>query len=199
MTSLEYKRTRILEASEKLFLTYGYKRVSMEEIAKSAGIGKGTLYQLFSSKQELMLETVEAVGKQMSLAVAAIMADEAISPIEKLRMFLRTVSERLSSVRSETLKELETDFPDAFEKILENRQRIIVGNLTEILRQGKQAGVFDPKLDEKLAAHIVIGAADHFSQASVLSQFGALPEQIFSSILSVILKGCLTPEYRGSI
>lgn len=199
MPSLEYKRTRILETSVKLFMAYGYRRVSMEEIARNASVGKGTVYQLFGSKQDLMLCTIDYIGELMSETVGAIMTDEAISPIEKLQMFLKTVSARLSSVRTDTLKELETDFPEAFEKIQQTRQLIIIGNLTEILRQGKQIGVYDPQIDEELAAHVVIGAADHFTQASVLAQFDALPEQIFRSILSIILKGCLTPEYRDNI
>ena len=199
MPSLEYKRNRILEASVKLFMVYGYRRVSMEEIARKAGVGKGTVYQIFNSKQDLMLCTIDFIGEMMSETVGAIMTEEGITPIEKLRLFLNTLSERLTSVRTETLKDLETDFPEAFEKIQQTRQRIIIGNLTEMLRQGKLDGVYDPQLDEKLAAHVVIGAADHFTQAKVLAQFGALPEQIFRSILSIILKGCLTPEYRDSI
>jgi len=199
MPSLEYKRTRILETSVKLFMAHGYRRVSMEEIARNASVGKGTVYQLFSSKQDLMLSTIDYIGEMMSETVGAIMTKEGVSPIEKLRLFLKTLSERLSSVRTETLKDLEIDFPEAFEKIQQTRQRIIIGNLTEMLRQGKQDGVYDPQLDEELAAHVVIGAADHFTQAKVLSQFGYFPEQIFRSILSIILKGCLTAEYRDSI
>ena len=199
MPSLEYRRNRILESSSKLFMTYGLKRVSMEEIARNASVGKGSVYQLFESKQDLMLSTIDFIGNNMNEAVGEIMANEVLSPIDKLRMFLKTLSERLSSVRTETLKDLEIDFPEAFEKIQQTRQRIIIGNLTEMLRQGKQAGVYDSAIDEQLAAHVLIGAADHFTQSDVIALFDRSPEQIFRSILNVILKGCLTPEYRDSL
>ena len=199
MLSLEYKRNRILETSSKLFMTYGFKRVSMEEIARNSGVGKGTVYQLFESKQALMISAIDFVGDSMNEVIGAAIEDETKSPIEKLGMFLKIVSERLSSVRTETLKDLEIDFPEAFEKIQQTRQRIIVGNLAEMLRQGKQAGVYDAAVDEELAAHVLIGAADHFTQGNVLALFDRSPEQIFRSILNVILKGCLTPEYRNSL
>lgn len=199
MPSLDYKRNRILDASSKLFMAHGFRRISMDEIARSAGVGKGTVYQLFESKQELMSSTIEFVGDRMEQAVKEIMKNEALLPIEKLQLFLKTVSERISSVRSETLKDLEFDLPEALEKIQQTRQQIIIGNLSEMLRQGKQAGVYDSAVDEKLAAHVVIGAADHFTQGNILSQFDCMPEQIFKSILSLILKGCLAPEYRENL
>ena len=199
MPSLEYKRNKILEASSKLFMAFGFRRVSMEEIARNAGVGKGTIYQLFGSKQDLMLSTIDFFGGKMDVIIGEIMTDEVMSPIEKLQLFLKTVSERLSSLRSEALRDLEIDFPEAFEKIQQTRQRIIIGNLTEMLRQGKQFGVYDPQIDEKLAAHVVIGAVDHFTQGNVLALFDCMPEQLFRSILNIILKGCLTPEYRDRL
>ena len=199
MPSLEYKRNRILDAASKLFMAYGFRRVSMEEIARSANVGKGTVYQLFESKHDLMFSTIDFVGEKMEEAVRGIMTNESISPIEKLQLFLKTVSERIASLRAETLKDLEIDFPEAFEKIQQTRQRIIIGNLTEMLRQGKQAGIYDPEINEELAAHVVIGAVDHFTQSKVLAQFDVMPEQLFRATLNIILKGCLTPEFRDRL
>jgi TetR/AcrR family transcriptional regulator, cholesterol catabolism regulator len=196
MPSLEYKKNRILEVSGKLFMTYGFKRVSMEEIARNAGVGKGTVYQLFSTKQELMLSTIDFIGAEVESAVVNILADETLPPIEKLQMLLRTVAETISTIRSETLKDLEIDFPEAFDKIQSTRQRIILGNLTELIRRGKQEGIYDPDINEGLAAHVVIGAINHVSQGNVISSFGCMPEQLFRNVLNIIMKGCLTPEYR---
>lgn len=48
------KEKQILNAAEKLFNKYGYKRVSMDEIAKEAGVTKKTVYSYYSSKEELL-------------------------------------------------------------------------------------------------------------------------------------------------
>jgi len=199
MPSLEYKKTRILEVSAKLFMAHGFRRVSMEEIARNAGVGKGTVYQLFSDKQELMLTTIDFIGSEVESAVGKILSDEALSPIEKLQMFLKTVSEKISSLHIEVLKDLETDFPEAYYKIQTTRERIILGNLTELICKGKQEGIYDTDINEALAAHVVIGAIDHVSQGNVLSSFGCMPDQLFQAVIHIILKGCLTPEYREMI
>jgi len=199
MPSLEYKKTRILEVSGKLFMTYGYKRVSMEEIARNAGVGKGTVYQLFKTKQELMFGTIDFISEKMNSVVGNILNDAELPPIEKLQLFLKTISDTLLSLRLDALKDLEIDFPEAFEKIQRQRQNIIFGNLTELIRQGKRDGIYDPQIDDALVAHVVIGAIDHVTQSNVIASFDCMPEQLFQSIIHIVLKGCLTQEYRDLI
>ena len=69
------KREQIIEAARKLFNKYGFKKVSMDEIASSAGVTKKTVYTYFSSKEELfnyfvqeelnnMKKVVEEIEKQ---------------------------------------------------------------------------------------------------------------------------------------
>ena len=48
------KGEQILNAAKKLFTNYGFKKVSMDEIANEAGVTKKTVYTYFSSKEELL-------------------------------------------------------------------------------------------------------------------------------------------------
>ena len=50
------KRELILAAAQEVFFEKGYHSATSEEIAKRAGIGKGTIYQYFDSKLEIFLE-----------------------------------------------------------------------------------------------------------------------------------------------
>lgn len=61
------KKDQIVEAARMLFTKYGYKKVSMDEIAKDAGVTKKTVYAYFKDKEELfqyfILEEVENMKK----------------------------------------------------------------------------------------------------------------------------------------
>ena len=48
------KKEQIIEAARNLFHQFGFKKVSMDEIAKEAGVTKKTIYIYFSSKEELL-------------------------------------------------------------------------------------------------------------------------------------------------
>jgi AcrR family transcriptional regulator len=47
------KRARILDAAQSLFMRYGVKRTAMDDVAREAGIAKGTLYLYYDSKDAL--------------------------------------------------------------------------------------------------------------------------------------------------
>src|SRR3546814_20052113 len=50
------KRAQILDAASRIFATQAYHLVNMDGVAQAAGVGKGTLYRYFTSKEDLYLE-----------------------------------------------------------------------------------------------------------------------------------------------
>ena len=48
------KRKRILDAAVKLFSKKGYEQTSIEELAREAGVGKGTVYSYFHNKRDIV-------------------------------------------------------------------------------------------------------------------------------------------------
>jgi AcrR family transcriptional regulator len=55
------KRTRILQAAQSLFIRYGIKRTSIDEVARAADIAKGTLYLYYESKEMLFAEVAKNI------------------------------------------------------------------------------------------------------------------------------------------
>lgn len=69
------KRGRIVEAAEKSFRLYGYKGTTMDQVAKLAGVAKGTIYTFFKNKEELFDEILENL-----ISVLRRKAEAAIDP-----------------------------------------------------------------------------------------------------------------------
>ena len=59
------KEEAILKAAKKLFSKFGFKKVSMDEIAREAGVTKKTVYANFSSKEDLLNELIKYELKSM--------------------------------------------------------------------------------------------------------------------------------------
>lgn len=59
------RRTAILDAALRVFGQYGYRRTSMDDIAREAGIGKGTIYLSFASKDEVFQALSESLSERM--------------------------------------------------------------------------------------------------------------------------------------
>ena len=65
MGAREMKKEQIIEAARKLFYQFGFKKVSMDEIAREAGVTKKTIYMYFNSKEELLKYFIEEEIKEM--------------------------------------------------------------------------------------------------------------------------------------
>src|ERR1700691_3593767 len=69
----ESKKSKILTAARAVFLRYGYKRISMNDIAEAAGVSRPALYLLFKNKEEIFIgvfmqwvdETIAACKREM--------------------------------------------------------------------------------------------------------------------------------------
>ena len=77
----EAKRAAILEAAQKLFSQYGYRRTSIDDIAREAEIAKGTVYLSFKSKEEIFRALCESLSARVQAEAARASMMEA--PIEE--------------------------------------------------------------------------------------------------------------------
>ncbi|MBS4171969.1 TetR/AcrR family transcriptional regulator [Bacillus sp. FJAT-49736] len=62
------RRKLILEAAHKSFSLFGYKATTMDQVAKLANVGKGTIYTFFKNKEELFAEIISSLLKEMKAA-----------------------------------------------------------------------------------------------------------------------------------
>lgn len=84
LTDTDEKRGRILNAALSVFALYGYRRTSMEDIAKAAGISRAAIYQHFRNKEDLL---VHGVTTYFNLAATAL--EDALTPGRPLNEALR--------------------------------------------------------------------------------------------------------------
>ncbi|MEW8988198.1 MAG: helix-turn-helix domain-containing protein, partial [Bacillus sp. (in: firmicutes)] len=64
------RKQMIIEAATKSFSLFGYKATTMDQVAKLANVGKGTIYTFFKNKEELFDEIMLSLMKEMKVAAA---------------------------------------------------------------------------------------------------------------------------------
>jgi AcrR family transcriptional regulator len=94
-TSEEKVRTAraLLDTAEILFTTQGLKKTSLEELVGPAGIGKGSFYAFFDSKESLYLEVMLRRAPRVAERVAAVLAQPASE--ESLMAIMRAITDVL--------------------------------------------------------------------------------------------------------
>jgi AcrR family transcriptional regulator len=92
-------RRRIVEATRVLFEERGVTCVTMEEVARAAGVGKGTLYRRFPNKGLLCKALLDEPTRKLQGETLEILGDSGLRPLEKLECLL----ERLAVFTEENL------------------------------------------------------------------------------------------------
>src|SRR6516225_3161237 len=93
-------RDALLDAMERLLARYGYKKTTMDDLAREARIGKGTIYLHFPSKEEVALCSIDRVVGSVHRHLQDLAAADGPAPERLRRMLVARVLDRFDSVRA---------------------------------------------------------------------------------------------------
>ena len=149
------RRSQLLEVALARFAAGGYHETSMEEIADAAGVTKPVLYQHFSSKQELFLELLDTVGRDLLQEVEARAASQA-QPYQQVlagfRAYFDFVCKRTSAfqILFGSGARLSDEFADSVRR-LEERIAAVIGRFIEADIDAEH---------RELLGHAIVGLAE---------------------------------------
>lgn len=137
-------RDEILDATDRLLARFGYKKMTIDDLAQEVGIGKGTVYLHFSSKEEIALSHIDRIIERMEVRLKEISSAD-VSPDERLReMLLTRVLFRFDSVQHYT-QSLNDLLSDLRPRLLARRRRYFEDEaqiFAEVLQEGDKLKIF---------------------------------------------------------
>ena len=146
------KKQAILRAAWKMMCRYGFAKTTVSEIAGEAGIGKGTVYLYFDSKESILIALVSETNRRILDKLKSI-AKSGISPKTKIvKMFLARALEIYDVVQANPHgEEVISSNKPAIVKSLDwlfAGQKELYGN---VIREGNRLGIFSEKSPDKAA------------------------------------------------
>ncbi|MSP13439.1 MAG: TetR/AcrR family transcriptional regulator [Chloroflexi bacterium] len=150
----------ILQAAEAILMEKGYHETSMDEIAARVGVSKGTVYQHFPSKEELIFALLD---QQISLFLQSMeqVFSGTTTARAKLELFLDYAYQELDGKRTRFLMTIFTSM-DAPRSLIEQkmplRERMeqLQRRIHAVLEEGKAAGEFDLAISTDVMAIIFL-------------------------------------------
>lgn len=144
--AVQPKNTRdaILDATDRLLTRSGYKKMTIDELAAEVGIGKGSVYLHFESKEEIVLSHIDRIIERLKKKLYEIAAKRASADSRLKEMLVERVLFRFDSVQhySQSINELLAVLRT---KLLERRQRYFGEEariLAEVVADGQTNGIF---------------------------------------------------------
>src|SRR5918992_137441 len=191
----EAVKDAILDATDRLLARYGYRKMTVEDIASEAGIGKGTIYLHFSSKEEVVLSHVDRIVERLKERLHEISRSDDTAAERLRQMLLTRVMFRFDSIQHYT--QSLNDLLAALRPGLLARRALYFDAeaqiFAEVLRKGRAAGEFQFE-DEHATAHAMLQATNGLLPYSLsTTELGERQdvEQRAAGVADLILRGLL--------
>ena len=152
-------KEQLLLAITEIFMRYGIKSLTMDDISSHLGISKKTLYQHVSDKKDLVKQCVElTVGAEQCLLCE--ISEEKGNAIDELFFVNKRISEKLQNVQPAVMFDLQKYYPEAW-KVMENhKQCFIYEMMVKNINEGITEGLYRDNVNPEIVAKIYVGLID---------------------------------------
>lgn len=189
------KHRRIIESAAHVFARKGYTGASVADIAVAAGIGKGTVYEYFKSKEALFFAVFEWYSQKMRSTATVSVAALAGSVAERLAALNDGLMNQWHEIRdvftlvmefwaASASFQMRQRFQQAFKQTYEDFRSLV----TSMIRDGIQGGEFQRDINPTAVAAALVGTWDAlFLQAWFDESFDPLATA--REFLEVVVRG----------
>ena len=183
------KRERILEAAQSVFARKGYYLSKIEEIAELAGVGKGTVYEYFASKEELYKEMFKVILNRYTEYVMV-----EVTPEMTVKEWVRRLLEMHLRYMLENRQHMPTDFGDLGGMDTEilgwmyDMRKKSVERLVPVFQKGIERGELKD-IDLELGANLLIGMMRGVTLPLMVEGDCGKPSQVAEAMTEILFHG----------
>ncbi len=148
-------KKEIVNNASLLFLQYGCKNVTMDDIAIQMSISKKTIYTYFKNKTDLVRAGVFKIFKDVNSRVLSVQK-KTKNPIISLYEIKKVAFEFLNKDNGSQRYQLQKYYPKIFAEIKKKEFETMLGNFEDNLMEGIRMGFFRKSIDPKFLSRIYI-------------------------------------------
>jgi len=183
-------KDKIIKKAGELFLTYGFKSVTMDDIANEMAISKKTIYQHFKNKTKLIETITKHVFFKISEGIECICA-MGKNPIDELFEIKYLIMQHLKGEKNSPQYQLQKYYPKIYNSLKTMQFDLMCDCVTENLEKGIKQGYYRPTINISFIARI------YFSGVISVKDKDLFPEEQFPA--NKLLEEYLEYHLRGIV
>lgn len=144
-------KKKILKAAENLFMKYGVRSISMDDISRHLSVSKKTLYQHFADKEDIVSMTCQAHIESIASRFLEITKNSR-NAIDELTKISRCLKQNTEDTNPSLLFDLQKYHPKAWNVWLNHKNKFIRDSVVRNLKQGIEEGYYRPEVNVDIIA-----------------------------------------------
>ncbi|WNJ19178.1 TetR/AcrR family transcriptional regulator [Pontibacter sp. G13] len=186
-------KQRILEYAASLFMRFGVRRVTMDDIAKDLGISKKTIYQYFKNKAAILTEASMAHFAEQRTQCSLI-TDASSNSIEELVKIFRWSLKTITRIPVGVIYDLRKYHPEVWGLLNDFKFHFVNGALIKALTKGQEDGLIRAELNPQILAKLRIGQIDTSLDAHLFPDDVYDQIEVQTHMFEVFIRGIVTEK-----
>ncbi len=181
-------KTNILQGAAGLFLRYGIKSVTMDDISRELGISKKTLYQHVENKADLIEQTMQAHIDEEKLMITQI-RETADDAIHEIVILARHITQVLREMPAGLTYDLQKYYRNCWEIINAYSQTHIYGVIKDNIERGIKQKVYRKDVNPDIIAKLYVGKTSIITDEDVFPLRNYKKDTLFRQYINYHLHG----------
>jgi|SRR6476620_2802963 len=191
-------KERIQQKARELFMRYGFRSVTMDEIAGQTGISKKTLYQFFEDKDALVEAVMRSELDYMQTQCTKQMK-EAENAIEEIFLDMDAMEIVMDAMNPQIVFDLEKFYPKTFEKFKKHKNNFLLDVIKKNLERGIEEEVYRNDFDVDIIARFRLESAFLIFNPELFPHIKYSLNKVSTEIYYHYLHGIATPKGKKLI
>ncbi len=191
-------RESLIESSKDLFLRYGVKSVSMDDIASILGISKKTIYTHVENKSELVESAISSFIDEEQLIVAEI-SKSADNAIDEITAIASSVIKMLRKMKPSLFYDLRKYYNKAWLILEKDHFAHIESTICSNIERGIKEGFYRKDLDQYIQSKIYVGLARIMVDESIFPTTKYERPYLYKHLISYHLNGIMNDKGRKEL
>jgi TetR/AcrR family transcriptional regulator, cholesterol catabolism regulator len=185
---MEDKKRELISQAAAIYMKYGIKSVTMDEMARLLGISKKTLYQFVADKNELV-EQCLIFAHEEDIAEICQIRENCENAIDEMLQVSRFVAGRLKRVPPSVFFDLAKYHPGAMRIMTKHKQEFVKGCVADNLERGMKQDLYRSNLNVEVLSRIYIATIDHIILGDLFPEATMSMESIYREFFRYHIKG----------
>jgi len=186
-------KNKILEKSIEMFLNYGFKSVTMDDISEKLGISKKTIYAHYQNKTKLVEATTLAIFESISTGIDCICELDK-NPIEESYAIKSFILKNLKDEKSSPQYQLQKYYPKMFRSLKVKQFKVMQECVTNNLQKGIEQGLYRSELDVNFISRIYFNGVTGIKDEETFPREEFTPSYLLDSYLEYHIRAIATEK-----
>ncbi|WP_127846478.1 TetR/AcrR family transcriptional regulator [Psychroflexus aestuariivivens] len=180
-------KEKILNKAEEMFLEYGFKSVTMDDLANELGVSKKTIYESFANKLDLVQNVSIFIRDKIHQEI-----DEVISknfdPIQEMFEIKKVIMRRMKNQKSSPQYQLQKYYPKVFANLKQSQVCKMEDCITHNIERGLAEKYYRNDINKVFVCRIYISGMLNLKDEELFKDSELTPKQLYEEFMKYHLR-----------